>query len=107
MSTSGCRRLTGMLRVVSRNFLVGNKSDLTDRKVVDYAVAKEFADARGIQLLETSAAESTNVEQAFILMSKQIKDQMTSDAQTTANSSSKPHVSLAGTAVNTNQGGCC
>ncbi|OUT23907.1 hypothetical protein CAS74_000281 [Pichia kudriavzevii] len=75
--------------------------------VVDYAVAKEFADARGIQLLETSAAESTNVEQAFILMSKQIKDQMTSDAQTTANSSSKPHVSLAGTAVNTNQGGCC
>jgi Ras-related protein Rab-1A len=87
-----------------QKLLVGNKCDLTDKKVVDYAVAKEFADARGIKLLETSAAESTNVEQAFILMSKQIKEQMAS-AQPEANA--KPNVNLAGTAVNSQQGGCC
>ena len=28
--------------------LVGNKSDLTTKKVVDYNVAKEFADSQGI-----------------------------------------------------------
>ena len=28
--------------------LVGNKSDLTSKKVVDYNVAKEFADSQGI-----------------------------------------------------------
>ncbi|GMM32166.1 Rab family GTPase [Martiniozyma asiatica (nom. inval.)] len=86
--------------------LVGNKSDLTDKKVVDYAVAKEFADQRGIQFIETSAAENSNVEQAFILMSKQIKDQMAS-TQPAAGSSNRPAVNLSGTSVNTQQGGCC
>ncbi|KAG0672126.1 GTP-binding protein of the rab, partial [Pichia californica] len=86
-----------------QKLLVGNKCDLTDKKVVDYAVAKEFADSRGIQLLETSAADSTNVEQAFILMSKQIKDQM-AHAQPAASAGNKPNVNLSGTAVNSQQG---
>ncbi|GME94727.1 unnamed protein product [Ambrosiozyma monospora] len=85
--------------------LVGNKCDLVDKKVVDYAIAKEFADSRGIQFLETSASQSTNVEQAFIVMSKQIKSQMASSQP--ANSSNKPSVNLSGTAVNSQQGGCC
>jgi Ras-related protein Rab-1A len=72
--------------------LVGNKSDLTSKKVVETAVAKvralgcpiedctnrrrlqEFADQLGIPFLETSAKSATNVEQAFLTMSKQIKD---------------------------------
>lgn len=89
-----------------QKLLVGNKCDLTDKKVVDYAVAKEFADSRGIEFIETSAAESTNVEQAFILMSKQIKNQM-ANSQPTNTSSNKPSVNLAGTSVNSQQQGCC
>lgn len=71
--------------------LVGNKSDLVTKKAVDYAVAKvssarqsipvayeltrqAFADELGIPFLETSAKNATNVEQAFLTMSKQIKD---------------------------------
>lgn len=54
--------------------LVGNKSDLTTKKVVEYGVAKEFADGLGISMLETSAKNATNVEQAFLTMAKQIKD---------------------------------
>jgi Ras-related protein Rab-1A len=69
--------------------LVGNKSDLATKKVVDYAAAKvspshrthhnndwqqAFADELSIPFLETSAKASTNVEQAFLTMSKQIKD---------------------------------
>jgi len=54
--------------------LVGNKSDLTSKKVVEYNVAKEFADQIGVSMLETSAKNATNVEQAFLTMAKQIKD---------------------------------
>ncbi|KAG0378959.1 GTP-binding protein of the rab [Mortierella sp. AD032] len=56
--------------------LVGNKSDLTNKKVVDYTVAKEFSDQLAIPFLETSAKSATNVEQAFLTMAKQIKDRM-------------------------------
>ena len=53
--------------------LVGNKCDLTTKKVVDYNTAKEFADGLGIPFLETSAKNSTNVEQAFICMANEIQ----------------------------------
>lgn len=73
---------------------MGNKSDLTSKKVVEYSVAKvccftavicrleaydfwtpqEFADQLSIPFLETSAKNATNVEQAFLTMAKQIKD---------------------------------
>lgn len=54
--------------------LVGNKSDLASERQVEYAVAKEFADSLNIPFLETSAKDSTNVEQAFMTMAKQIKE---------------------------------
>lgn len=56
--------------------LVGNKCDLQTKKVVDYTTAKEFADQLGIPFLETSAKNSTNVEQAFLTMAAEIKNRM-------------------------------
>jgi len=53
--------------------LVGNKCDLASKKVVNYQNAKEFADGLGIPFLETSAKNSTNVEQAFMTMASEIK----------------------------------
>lgn len=53
--------------------LVGNKCDLTNKKVVDYTTAKEFADQLQIPFLETSAKNATNVEQAFMTMAAEIK----------------------------------
>jgi Ras-related protein Rab-1A len=64
--------------------LVGNKSDMSDKKVVEYTVAKEFADSLGIPFLETSAKNASNVEQAFLTMARQIKERM---GTTTANNS--------------------
>eukprot|EP00899_Mesostigma_viride_P016404 jgi/Mesvir1/24765/Mv22021-RA.1 len=58
--------------------LVGNKSDLTAKKVVDYQTAKSFADEFGIPFLETSAKNATNVEQAFMTMAAEIKNRMAS-----------------------------
>ena len=54
--------------------LVGNKNDMTSKKVVDSAVAKEFADSHGIKFLETSAKTSENVEAAFLAMAGEIKE---------------------------------
>jgi Ras-related protein Rab-1A len=42
--------------------------------VVTGGDVQEFADQLGIPFLETSAKNATNVEQAFLTMSKQIKD---------------------------------
>jgi len=56
--------------------IVGNKSDLSSKRVVDYNAGKEFADKLGIPFLETSAKNATNVEQAFITMATDIKNRM-------------------------------
>ncbi|CAI5961824.1 unnamed protein product [Closterium sp. NIES-65] len=58
--------------------LVGNKCDLTNKRVVDYQTAKAFADEIGIPFLETSAKNATNVEQAFMTMAAEIKNRMAS-----------------------------
>jgi Ras-related protein Rab-1A len=53
--------------------LVGNKCDLTSKRAVTTEQAKEFADSLGIEYLETSAKNATNVERAFTTMAAQIK----------------------------------
>jgi hypothetical protein len=59
--------------------LVGNKCDLVSQKVVDFHTAKEFADQLGIPFLETSAKNSTNVEDAFLAMTREIKNGLPSE----------------------------
>jgi len=86
--------------------LVGNKSDLTSKKVVEYSIAKEFADQLGIPFLETSAKNATNVEQAFLLMAKQIKDRMGSS--TTPSGAAKSSTVTPGQSMQSQQAsGCC
>ena len=53
--------------------LVGSKCDLTEEKVVDYRTVKDFADERGIMLMEVSAKEGTNVELAFLTLVARIR----------------------------------
>jgi len=45
--------------------LVGNKSDLEDRREVSFEEGAEYAAHHGMSFIETSALDSTNVEQAF------------------------------------------
>merc|ERR1712066_823671 len=53
--------------------LVGNKCDLSSKKVVSYDEAKELSDSLGVQFMETSAKNAHNVEQAFQMMAGEIK----------------------------------
>eukprot|EP01103_Thecamoeba_quadrilineata_P007330 TRINITY_DN171_c0_g3_i1.p1 TRINITY_DN171_c0_g3~~TRINITY_DN171_c0_g3_i1.p1 ORF type:complete len:205 (-),score=20.71 TRINITY_DN171_c0_g3_i1:97-711(-) len=83
--------------------LVGNKSDLVNKKVVDSNVAKEFADSKSIPFLETSAKNSTNVENAFLTMAREIKNRMASSAVPSGGKPGGLNIKQ-GEAVNT--GGC-
>jgi Ras-related protein Rab-1A len=56
--------------------LVGNKCDLEDKRVVDKATAQAFAEEIGVQYIETSAKNATNVEEAFMKMAGEIKNRM-------------------------------
>ena len=56
-----------------KKLMVGNKSDLEDKRVVSFEKANEEAKDPNMTFLETSAKDSTNVEQAFMAMAKEIK----------------------------------
>ncbi|CAN0449944.1 unnamed protein product, partial [Discosporangium mesarthrocarpum] len=86
--------------------LVGNKSDLEAKRVVTYEEAKAFADTLGIEFLETSAKNASNVEKAFMMMAGQIKSTMKTQPTGPARGGTKltpsTQVSGAGSAS-----GCC
>uniref|UniRef100_A0A803PFW6 Uncharacterized protein n=1 Tax=Cannabis sativa TaxID=3483 RepID=A0A803PFW6_CANSA len=52
--------------------LVGNKCDLENLRDVSVDEAKSFAEEEGLFFMETSALESTNVQQAFETVIKDI-----------------------------------
>ncbi|KAJ2559948.1 ras GTPase [Coemansia sp. RSA 1933] len=88
--------------------LVGNKSDLEDKRKVDVTEAKDFADSLNISFLETSAKDSTNVEKAFMTMAGQIKERMgASNVQQQQQQQKKPINLSQGQNVNQTNGGCC
>ena len=86
--------------------LVGNKCDLTNKKVVDRATAEEFANSLGIPFIETSAKTATNVEQAFMTMAAEIKKRLNSPSAGVGvgGQSIQPGVNLQ---ANASGGGCC
>merc|ERR1712154_617290 len=53
--------------------LIGNKSDLSNKREVSYDAAKSFAEELDIEYIETSAKESYNIDMAFHRMSIIIK----------------------------------
>jgi small GTP-binding protein len=52
--------------------LIGNKSDLTQKRVVEQKVAMEYAASLGIPYIETSAKDTLNVDDAFLKMVEEI-----------------------------------
>lgn len=46
--------------------IIGNKSDLTEKKEVAAAVGKEYASSLNASFCETSAKDASNVETAFL-----------------------------------------
>lgn len=83
--------------------LVGNKCDMSSKKVISYDEAKELAEGSNLQFLETSAKNAHNVESAFQAMAKMIKQK-----QKTVNPSQGSAPMNLGNARRVDQpGGCC
>lgn len=86
--------------------LVGNKCDLTSKKVVTYDEGKELADSYGIRFVETSAKSSHHVEMAFHVMAGEIKSKVAVGL-----TQPRPQQNIQGTNLGAmqpvNQGGCC
>ena len=61
--------------------LVGNKADLTAKRRVAYEDAKEFADELGLLFLETSARDSTKVEDMFLTVTHEIQQRLQAERE--------------------------
>ncbi|ORC86600.1 putative small GTP-binding protein Rab1 [Trypanosoma theileri] len=91
--------------------LVGNKCDLVTQKAVDTQMAKDFADSLGIPFLETSAKESSNVEEAFTKMAMDIKKRVAAQGGAGAGAGNNKPLLASGNRTggnnNNKSGGCC
>eukprot|EP00656_Telonema_subtile_P005493 TRINITY_DN124_c0_g1_i5.p2 TRINITY_DN124_c0_g1~~TRINITY_DN124_c0_g1_i5.p2 ORF type:complete len:208 (+),score=48.70 TRINITY_DN124_c0_g1_i5:250-873(+) len=85
--------------------LVGNKCDLSNKRVVDKKSAEDFAEKHGITFLETSAKNNQNVEAAFMTMAGEIKARIAKKPQVDnrANTTKLP----TGAPTVTKKDGCC
>jgi len=52
--------------------LVGTKSDLAEKRRIQFTEALEFAETHGMEYIETSAKTATNVEAAFINLANKL-----------------------------------
>jgi Ras-related protein Rab-1A len=56
--------------------LVGNKSDMEDARQVSVDEGRELAEHYNVRFLETSAKDCKNVEEAFTMMTREIKSRV-------------------------------
>eukprot|EP00162_Nutomonas_longa_P004796 comp15509_c0_seq1/m.23682 comp15509_c0_seq1/g.23682 ORF comp15509_c0_seq1/g.23682 comp15509_c0_seq1/m.23682 type:complete len:210 (-) comp15509_c0_seq1:185-814(-) len=87
--------------------LIGNKCDMTDKKVVDPSRASALADEYGIKFMETSAKNNINVDQAFYSIAKDIKKRLMETQETARNQNQNIKVNSSSTKGNAGaKGGC-
>ena len=72
-----CKDIRKWMSEVDRNanenvakMIIGNKMDLNDKREVSYDEANAFCEENGLDYIETSAKESTNIEAAFCRMTQ-------------------------------------
>ncbi len=75
--------------------LVGNKSDLANKRVVPTSTGKDFADQFHLPFIEASAKDGSNVKQAFMTLVKDVFDKTVGDS-----SSPSPQQQDAGNKLN-------
>lgn len=89
--------------------LVGNKCDLEGQRAVSTEEGQELADHYCVRFLETSAKDSKNVEQAFTLMTREVKNRVavSQPKRNTATPNAAPQKLGQGNAVKQEKKGCC
>ncbi|MCL7044966.1 hypothetical protein MKW94_011927 [Papaver nudicaule] len=96
--------------------LVGNKSDLVDKREVDEEEGRDLAEKEGLCFMETSALENVNVEEAYLEMvtkifeitsHKNVQEKINTDRESTKISVGKPIVNIDEVSATIKQSRCC
>ena len=87
--------------------LIGNKSDLEEKRKVSYQEGKDFATSNGMQFIETSAKTDSKVKDAFELLTQEIiKSSVTKD-KGMEKKEKTIHLSSGTADLNTKKKSCC
>ncbi len=88
--------------------LIGNKSDLEDKRKVTFQEGKDFATSNGMQFMETSAKTASKVQEAFELLTQEIIKASVSKDRGMEKKEKSVHLSSGASDISTKQkGGCC
>ena len=87
--------------------LIGNKSDLEDKRVVSYNQGKEFADTYGLKFIETSAKKNLNVNEAFETLGRELMNATSDKKIVKQNQNKKISVAKAQDLNVKKKTGCC
>ena len=83
--------------------LIGNKLDLAAQRTVRVEDARALADRLGVDYVETSAKNSTNVKSAFETLTRNIMNSVSGGAGSTSTASKGTKIGVSKPV----QGGCC
>ena len=86
--------------------LIGNKTDLEDKRVITYNQGKEFADSYGLKYIETSAKKNLNVNEAFETLGRELM-QASDDKKIGKSKEKKISVTKAEDINQEQKRGCC
>ena len=87
--------------------LIGNKSDLEDKRVITHAQGKEFADTYGLKFIETSAKKNLNVSEAFETLGRELMNAGAEKKIEKQKENKKISVAKAQDLTTQNKKGCC
>ncbi|CAJ0929655.1 unnamed protein product [Ranitomeya imitator] len=83
--------------------LAGNKSDLSEKRMVEFEEAQTYAEDTGLLFMETSAKTAMNVNELFLAIAKKMPK---SDAQNPTHAARNRGVNLQGSDQQP-RSGCC
>ena len=86
--------------------LIGNKTDLEEKRVITYNQGKEFADSYGLKYIETSAKKNLNVNEAFEALGRELM-QASDDKKIGKSKDKKISVTKAEDLNQEQKKGCC
>ena len=86
--------------------LIGNKTDLEEKRVITYNQGKEFADSYGLKYIETSAKKNLNVNEAFETLGRELM-QASDDKKIGKSKDKKISVTKAEDLKKKKKKGCC
>ncbi|KAJ9048424.1 GTP-binding protein [Entomophthora muscae] len=88
--------------------LIGNKCDMTDKKVITTEQGQALADEFGIRFVETSAKSNIGVEEAFFALARDIKKRTIDNASEIHSPKAAANVNLDKSGGQTGTfSGCC